>query len=109
MTKIAAANFAKESPIDGCGGLVYYDAVPQDVVARSSVLSNIAQAAGDARLPDAVSLDDLRTWHYWSALDLPHTAFVGFRVLGTVVKVLYCSRQLSCQPDATKNTISTWR
>lgn len=42
--------------------LVFYDVVDASVTCRSSVLSNIAEAGGDARLPDAITLSDFKQW-----------------------------------------------
>lgn len=44
------------------GALVFYDVVDPDIVSRCSVLSCIAEAGGEAKLPDAVTLSDFRTW-----------------------------------------------
>lgn len=55
--------FTPSSPPDTSpGSLVFYDVVDCDVVSRCSVLSCIAEAGGEARLPEAVTVSDFRTW-----------------------------------------------
>ena len=50
------------APAVSPGALVFYDVVNPDVVSRCSVLSCIAEAGGEGKLPDAVTLSDFRTW-----------------------------------------------
>lgn len=44
------------------GALVFYDVVDPHIVSRSRVLLCIAEAGGDARLPDAVTVSDFKIW-----------------------------------------------
>lgn len=42
--------------------LVFYDVIDASITCRSSVLSTIADAGGDARLPDSITLSDFKQW-----------------------------------------------
>lgn len=42
--------------------LVFYDVIDPWVASQCSVLSCIAEAGGEARLPDTVTVSDLRNW-----------------------------------------------
>ena len=42
--------------------LVFPDFVTPDVIACSSVLSNIAEGGGGAKLPDSITPSEFRTW-----------------------------------------------
>ena len=51
------------APAETCSGQLHvFSPVPEDVVSRSGVLSSIAEAGGDAKLPGVVSLSEFRTW-----------------------------------------------
>ena len=55
--------FSRSAPFDiHRGHLVFYDVVERDVMSRSSVLSCIAEADGEATLPDSVTLSDFKYW-----------------------------------------------
>lgn len=56
-------HFARTAPFDvTTGQLVFYDVVLCDVMSRSSVLSCIAEADGEAKLPDSVTLSEFKSW-----------------------------------------------
>lgn len=45
-----------------CGQLYFYDVIDSDIMSRSSVLSCVAEGAGDAKLPDSITVSDFRKW-----------------------------------------------
>lgn len=61
--------------------------VPADVVRRSSVLSCIAEAGADARLPDAVSEDSFSAWVKASKSDVSAADDMDYVTLCKVLKV----------------------
>lgn len=55
--------FTPESPVDvPPNALVIYDVVEPEALVSSSVLACIAESGGQARLPDAVTLSEFKTW-----------------------------------------------
>lgn len=68
--------------------LMFYDVVDGSTTRRSSVLSNIADAGGEARLPDAISLSEFTQWVAFVESD-SHGSGDGLSLLRlcTVVKV----------------------
>lgn len=54
---------AQSAPFDvDPGQLIFYDVIEPCVVARSSVLSCVAGADGEAKLPESVTVSDFRKW-----------------------------------------------
>lgn len=53
----------RSTPLEASNsGLIFENFVKSDVMSRSSVLSCIAEAGGDAKLPEAVNVSEFRTW-----------------------------------------------
>lgn len=47
---------------ENSGQLVFYNVIDSNIVSRSSVLSSIVEAGGEAGLPGSVTLRQLKTW-----------------------------------------------
>lgn len=69
------------------GELLFYDIVDAKSVSRSSVLSCIAEAGGDASLPHAVNVSQFRAWLTACAASQEDKKLIPFSDLCTVVKV----------------------
>ena len=69
------------------GDPVFYSIVPEDITARSRVLSCIAEAGGEAHLPPAVSNADFRTWMTACQADEAKRQSIDIQTLCTVLKV----------------------
>ena len=55
--------FSRSAPFHvNSGQLTFYDVIDSDVMARSSVLSCIAEAGGQAKLSDDITVSDFRKW-----------------------------------------------
>ena len=67
--------------------LISCNIVDVDTVSRSSVLSCIAEAGGDARLPEAVTVAEFKAWVSAGAASKQHVIHTPFSTLCTIVKV----------------------
>lgn len=67
--------------------LVFYDVIELGTAARSGVLSTIADAGGEARLPDAITLSEFKRWITFVEGYHDDTTEESFLNLCTVVKV----------------------
>lgn len=56
-------HFSRSAPFDvEVGQLMFYDVIEPAIMARSSVLSCIAEADGEATLPGSVTVSEFRKW-----------------------------------------------
>ena len=67
--------------------MAIYDVIDVSVTDRCSVLSTIAEAGGDARLPDAITMSDFKQWLTFVQGDKREAKEMPFSGLCTVVKV----------------------
>lgn len=73
------------------GELIVYDVVDAKTVSRSSVLSCITDAGGDARLPEAVSVPEFRAWVTACAASKEDRMLTPFPTLCTILKVAFAA------------------
>lgn len=70
------------------GELVFYDIVDANLTSRCGVLSCVAEAGGEAQLPETVTLSDFRSWITAGVPDGNHHRDTPFQTLCTILKVL---------------------
>lgn len=78
----------RSAPFDvGSSQLVFFDVIDINTTARSSALSCIAKAGGEAKLPDTLTLSDFKIW-IKAVDDTPaKVARESFSMICTVLKV----------------------
>lgn len=69
------------------GALFVCEIVDPEVVSRCSVLSCIAEAGGEAKLPDTVNMSEFRTWIMATKGNYNDHESMSFDTISTVLKV----------------------
>lgn len=89
--------FTRSAPFDICPGqLVLYEVIDTNVTSRCSVLSTIAEAGGEARLPDAITLADFQIWIAFVKGHCEHDDLAdGFTVVKVTLVLDVCVRSNS--------------
>lgn len=75
------------------GQLVFYDVIDTHITSRSSVLSCILEAGGDATLPEAIRLLEFKIWITAAQTDRYGRQSMKFESICTALKVRRSSDQ----------------
>lgn len=88
--------------------LVMYDVIDSHFISRSSVLSTIAEAGGEAKLPDAITLSEFRQWMKAAEAPWGMDATKRFPLLCSVLKVApdKSSRPARCTSRHSQRTLN---